>query len=157
MKNGIKWNRLFLCFAAVWGVYIAGVCLSGNVGAKYDMLLKPPFSPPGRLFTAIWPILYVLLGITVYIILENHGKQKQTAIFLFCLQLTLNFLWSIVFFRFGLYWTAAAVIILHSIVASALCYSLAKLNLKALLLNTAYLVWILFTAYLNLGFAIMNS
>ena len=64
---------------------------------QYMQLIKPDFSPPASVFPIIWPILYILMGISAYIILSSKKSTQKIndAMFFYYLQLVLNFLWSI--------------------------------------------------------------
>ena len=76
--------------------------LSGN-SAAYLALNKPPLSPPSFLFPIVWTILYILMGISSYIIYESETPEKNKALRLYFIQLFFNFLWSIFFFGFSMY------------------------------------------------------
>src|SRR3712207_2705037 len=72
---------------------------SGYGNSWFAALDKPMFMPPGWLFGVVWPILYVLLGISLAMILaERPSQRRRNALILFFAQLALNFAWSPIFF-----------------------------------------------------------
>ena len=120
--------------------------LSGN-SAAYLALNKPPLSPPSFLFPIVWTILYILMGISSYIIYESETPEKNKALRLYFIQLFFNFLWSIFFFGFSMYlfeflWLLVLIIAL-------MIYQFHKISPVAAYLQIPYLIWCLFAAYLN--------
>ncbi len=148
---------LLLFVAATEAIGFLGALTAGNIPEVYATLNKPPLSPPDYLFGIVWPILYALIGVAAYLTWNScpaHDKKK--ALFFYCLQLGLNFLWSTIFFRFGLFWLAAAEIIVLNILVVITLYLFAKINKLASYLVVPYLLWLLFATYLNIAFAILN-
>ncbi len=87
---------------AVVVVELVGFCsslLAGDIAGKYAMLNKAPLSPPGSVFGPVWIVLYLLMGIAIFLVLRTNTdeKLKRSAAGLFVIQLLLNFLWSILF------------------------------------------------------------
>jgi len=65
----------------------------------YQLLIKPPFTPPAWVFAPAWIFLYITIGISFVIFLKTGvSREKLLPIGLFVAQLILNFLWSPVFF-----------------------------------------------------------
>ncbi|MFO8184237.1 MAG: TspO/MBR family protein, partial [Candidatus Aegiribacteria sp.] len=65
-------------------------------GEWYGSLAKPSFNPPGWVFGPVWTVLYILMGIAVWLVWKEQGFS--TAVYLFMAQLALNALWSYLFF-----------------------------------------------------------
>lgn len=84
--------------------------LAGNSFSFYKELIKPPLSPPGWLFPVMWAILYALMGISAFIIYTSNAKEKCPAFIIYGTQLFVNFMWSIVFFRFKMLRLSVAVV-----------------------------------------------
>ena len=70
----------------------------------YKGMKQPPLSPPGILFPIVWTILYILMGISSYLVYASKNKDKKNILVIYFIQLCFNFFWSILFFRFSLYW-----------------------------------------------------
>lgn len=157
-KKKIKWDGLLISILIAQAAGIFSSLLSGNVSAAYSALVKPAFAPPGWIFGIVWPILYTLMGVAVYIVFQTKAdmQKKSLALMLYILQLFFNFLWSIVFFGWGLYWAAAVIagILLFLILLTTI--SFLRINKKAAILMAPYLIWVLFALYLNISIAVLN-
>ena len=153
----IDWIQLLTIILISELVGVLGSLLSGNPGVIYTSFVKPPLSPPGWLFGVIWPVLYLLMSIAAYIIYQTpQTLERKKATTIYWIQLFVNFLWPIVFFRFEWYWIAAGVIILLDILVSITTLRFYKINKAAGYLMIPYLLWILFATYLNFGIAVLN-
>lgn len=126
-----------------------------NPFINYGSLNKPPLAPPGILFSIIWPILYVLMGIS-YGILKSKKLVDSKVSIVYYVQLEINALWSIFFFLlkwklFSFIWILVLdVIVIYMIV---LFY---QKNKVAGILQVPYLLWILFASYLNIAIYVLN-
>ncbi len=138
------------------GVGLLGSLIVGRQARDlYLLLVKPPFSPPGVLFPIVWTVLYLLMGISAYLMAQ---KAPQNAAFrrLYRFQLLLNLLWAPLFFRacwFG--WALVdlgALAITLLVLLAVICRS----SKTAALLQLPYLVWVLFAGYLNYGILMLN-
>ncbi len=156
MKN----NNLIKVVLAVLFTELAGFIsmqLGGSTSQVYQTLTKPPLSPPSQVFGIVWPILYLLMGISLYFIYSSpKSKNQQKALDLFLIQLFVNVIWPAVFFRFEMYWFAVIVILLLDVLVAITIYFSYKVNKKSAYLLLPYMIWILFATYLNLGFAVRN-
>ncbi len=73
---------------------------TGNMSGSYASFTKPSFAPPGILFPIIWTILYLLMGVSSYIVVQSDHPDKLLALRTYFIQLFFNFMWSILFFWF---------------------------------------------------------
>lgn len=122
--------------------------LSDN-SAAYSTLNKPPLSPPPFIFPIVWTILYILMGISSYIIYESEDPEKNKALRLYFIQLFFNFFWSIFFFGFSMYFFAFLWLLVLIILIVLMIYQFHKISPVAAYLQIPYLIWCLFAAYLN--------
>lgn len=154
----IKWTELLIFIIGTELVGALSSLLSGNFSSFYGELVKPPLAPPGILFPIVWAILYALMGISAYMIYVSDAEtaEKTKALTLYAVQLFVNFMWSIVFFRFEQIGAAAAVLILLVILVAMMIVTFKKIRPLAGYLNTPYLLWVIFAAYLNIGFLVLN-
>ncbi|MGM4895978.1 tryptophan-rich sensory protein [Tardiphaga sp. 37S4] len=116
----------------------------------YATLAKPSWTPPRAAFPIVWPILYFLMAISVWLIWEAPPSSLRTlALAAFAIQLLLNAVWSPIFFgNHNL--LAGLIVILLLVVAIAVTIATAiKVNYFAAALLLPYLAWILFAAALN--------
>lgn len=160
MLENIKqnWKGLLVSTGIALGVGFVSFLLSGNMKEYYNTLNKPNFAPSGMVFGIVWPILYVGMGISSYIVFkkrEGDENAKKGLIF-YLLQLAVNFSWSIVFFRFHLLWPSVLVIMILFILASMMFRYFYKVDKFSAFLQIPYLAWLLFACYLNLGVAMLN-
>ena len=119
--------------------------------------IQPPFAPPGILFPIVWTILYILMGISSYLVETTAtAKNKKNAQILYLLQLFFNICWSFIFFTFGAYEVAFAWILILLALIIATAVSFYKTNKTAGFLMIPYIVWVTFAAILNLSIAILN-
>jgi len=117
----------------------------------YNSLKQPPLAPPGFLFPIVWTILYILMGVSTYLV-----SKKETVPMIYYVQLGVNALWSIIFFVFKLRLFAFAWIILLVILVVKMIIEFYKIDKVASYLQIPYLLWILFAGYLNLGIYLLN-
>lgn len=121
---------------------------SGNMQI-YSSINKPALSPPGNIFPIVWTILYILMGISSYIIYKSGDPNKENALRTYALQLFFNFYWSIIFFRFNLFFTAfVCLLALVFLIIKMICQYY-RIKPIAAYLQIPYLLWCLFAAYLN--------
>ncbi|MDY5211653.1 TspO/MBR family protein [Intestinibacter sp.] len=126
---------------------------------QYLQLIKPDFAPPSTVYPIIWPILYILMGISAYIIKSSKKSTQKIndAMFLYYVQLVLNFLWSILFFGLNLRFVAFVDSILLGLVLIAMIYKFYKIDQRASLINIPYLLWIFFVIFLSYFIWILNK
>jgi len=123
---------------------------SGYGNAWFDALVKPFFMPPGWAFGLVWPILYLLMGISLaMVVVEPASPRRRVALVLFFVQLALNFAWSPIFFAAHDIGLAKIVIFLMAALAAAAAGQFMRLRKAAGLLLIPYLAWLVFAATLN--------
>lgn len=118
--------------------------------------LNKPFDVPSIVFPIVWVILYILMGISIYIISEDKYKDKTKAYTLYIVQLIMNSLWTLFFFGFNWYTFSAIWIVLLLIAVILMIISFFKIDKKAAYLQIPYVLWLLFALYLNISIAILN-
>jgi tryptophan-rich sensory protein len=153
----IEWKKLLVCIAiplAVGG--LSALLTAGNM-KLFEEVNKPPLSPPGWLFPVVWTILYVLMGIALYLVVTTKTREnKVPALASFGVQLFFNFFWSIIFFNAQAYLFAFVWLILLWIAIVVNIYFFNRINNTSAKLLIPYLVWVTFAGYLNLGIYILN-
>jgi tryptophan-rich sensory protein len=123
---------------------------SGYGNAWFEGLVKPFFMPPGWVFGVVWPVLYLLMGISLAIVLaEPPSPRRKVALVLFFVQLALNFAWSPIFFAAHDIALAKIVIFIMAALAAAAAGQFMRLRKPAGLLLIPYLAWLVFAATLN--------
>ena len=154
----IKWKTLLICIAIPLAVGILAGIITRSAMDDFSALDQPPLSPPSWLFPVVWSILYVLMGISLYLAVTSGAPQRKltTAFGLFAAQLFFNFFWSIIFFNFGAYYFAFAWLIVLWVLIILCAISFYGIDKRAGYLWLPYILWVTFAGYLNLAIAILN-
>lgn len=154
----IEWKPLIISFIITFGVGGLSSLLTNSSMKNYEMLKKPPLSPPSIVFGIVWPILFLLMAISAYLVYvsEANEKNKKNALFYFGLQLFINFFWTIIYFNLEMRLFAFIWLLLLWIVVLLMIINFYKVNKFAAILQIPYLLWLTFAAYLNLGTVILN-
>ena len=127
--------------------------ISGS-GSNYKELIQPSFAPPSWLFPVVWSILYILMGISDYLVKEELNNNSSLKIYK--LQLAVNLLWSFPFFTFKWYLFAFIWIILLIVLVIKMIKEFLSINKTAAYLQIPYLLWIIFAAILNYSIYTLN-
>ena len=132
--------------------------LSMDTFAIYLNLNKPPLSPPGSIFPIVWTILYILMGIASFLIINKKLDHKITTkiMLVYALSLLVNFMWSIIFFRYNAYLFAFVWLIILWLLILTLIIMYFKYSKPAALLLVPYLFWVTFAGYLNYMTYLLN-
>lgn len=154
--------KFLLWLVCVVGIEITGIISSlfaGDIAATYAQMDKPFLAPPGGIIGIVWTILYAFMGTALFLLIiakVNPAFKKQAYIF-FGIQQVLNFLWSIVFFGWSLYWVGTVVIVLLVLTVIVCMFLFARIDKRATYLFVPYLIWCLYAGYLTIGLTLLNS
>ncbi len=125
---------------------------ASSVNGWYAVANKPWFNPPNYIFAPVWTVLYIMMGIALYFVWQAKAipsNIKQTAIILFVVQLTLNFFWSLIFFKLqqpG--WAFAEIIVMWLAILLTILW-FGKISSAAAWLLVPYICWVSFATVLN--------
>ena len=149
---------LFICLLiplAIGG--ISGFATASDITDWYITLNKPAFNPPNYLFAPVWTSLYTLMGISLFIIWKSPtGRIRNNALVIFAVQITLNFFWSFLFFKFKLPGVALAEIVLLWTSILMMIIYFRRVSKLAASLQIPYLLWVSFATILNAAIWILN-
>jgi len=125
----------------------------------YETIIRPPLSPPSWIFPVVWTILYLLMGVSLYLVWSSKAppEQKKTAFVFFALQLLLNFLWSPIFFGMQNFLLAFVVLVSMWLFTVGMIISFYKISKPAGILQLPYLIWLTFAGYLNFSIYVLNK
>ncbi len=138
--------------------FIGSIATSSSVSSWYQTINKPSFNPPNSVFGPVWTALFILMGVSFYLVwskgLDKKGVKK--AIAFFGVQLVLNILWSFMFFglQSPAYGLIEIVILWAAIVYTILLFH--KISKAASYLLIPYILWVSFAAVLNFAIFILN-
>lgn len=142
-------------------LYVGGTLLGAALSSflaspDYSDLIKPPLTPPPWVFPVVWTILYTLMGYAAYRVAGSGERGTEEAVKLYWLQLFVNLLWPIAFFRlewrlFAFFWLLLLVVLITCTIRR-----FQPIDATAARLLYPYLAWCGFATYLNLAFYLLN-
>ncbi len=136
---------------------IAGIFTARAIPEWYATLNQPSFNPPNWIFGPVWTMLYLIMGISFFLIWKlESGKERNQAIVIFLVQLLLNFGWSFCFFYFKMIGIALIEILLLWSTIVLMLTRFYKLKPLAAYLNIPYLLWVTFATMLNAAYFYLN-
>ncbi len=130
---------------------VGSMFTSPSLYTWYVYLEKPSFTPPNWLFSPVWVILFVFMGIALYLLWKNFLKERavRVALVWFGGQLGLNILWSIIFFGLKTPFLAWLEILLLWVAILVTIIKAIKVSKVAAVLLVPYFGWVSFAAVLN--------
>ncbi len=152
----INLKRLLICLAVPLAVGGLAAFASGSFSEQYAVVNKPPLSPPSWVFPVVWTLLYLAMGYASYIVTSVGGRDAKDAMTVYYIQLVLNFIWPILFFRFKWYTFAIFELLLLIAAVTVMVIRFSHVDEKAGYLTLPYLIWLCFALYLNIGVAVLN-
>lgn len=138
MKN-INYKKLaiFIAIPLVLGGIVGLITMKGT-SSYYGPV-------PRWLFPVVWSILYILMGISSYIISDNKKLLN-----IYKINLIVNLLWPIIFFLFKLKVLAFFWILILILIVGYMIYKFYQENKLSSYLLIPYILWLVFASVLNL-------
>ena len=130
--------------------------LTRNSMDAYGNYQQPPLAPPAWLFPVVWTVRFVLMGISAYLVYEAQSPGRRAALWIYVIQLAVNFVWPLLFFRLGLLMPAFWWLVLLLLLIVWMIVLFFRVSPAAAYLQIPYLLWTLFAGYLNLAIALLN-
>lgn len=150
----MKINFKKLIFIIIFTIIVGSFFALFTSTSIYSEIIRPKFSPPGIVFPIVWTILYILMGISFYIVTEKDDDIGNVKIYL--AQLAVNSLWTLFFFGFKFFLFSFLWIILLIVLVIVMIIKFYRTNKLAGLLQIPYLIWLFIAAYLNLSIYLLN-
>ncbi|MBN1374967.1 MAG: tryptophan-rich sensory protein [Dehalococcoidia bacterium] len=158
-KNLNSTIKLIISLAAcVCSGLIGSIFTHGSVSTWYTFLEKPAFTPPDWLFAPMWFLLYILMGISAFLVWRKGLSQfhVREGLVIFLIQLILNAFWSFAFF--GLKSTVAGLLVIVPLWTAILLtiinfYRTSKI---ASFLLIPYILWVSYATALNFSIYLLN-
>jgi tryptophan-rich sensory protein len=162
-KHINKLKALFVStILVVLTAYIGSYFTGRNTSTWYLTINRPFFLPPNYVFPIAWTILFILIGISFYLILTSnitHLRSRTTlniAKALFIAQLVFNALWCYLFFEAHLLLISSIeIIVLEALICFTIIYFY-KINKTAAYLLIPYALWVLFATLLTISVFVLN-
>lgn len=134
---------------------IGSIFTAPAINTWYASLAKPEIVPPNWIFAPAWTILFLLMGISLYIVWNKGINKKQTTAF--SIQLELNIAWSAIFFGLKNPLLALIEIILLWIAILATIILFKKTSKTAAILLLPYIAWTSYAMLLNYQIWMLNT
>ncbi len=155
MTVKIKWKPLIFW---VLGTLLAGALgsLIGGAMKGYEGVVTPKFAPPDIVFPIVWSILYILMGVSAYLIYVSQSGEKMKALGFYIAQLIVNIIWPLFFFRLDMYLFSFIWLLLLIVLVIIMFIAFYKIRPAAAYLQIPYIVWLVFAAVLNYAVYTLN-
>ena len=156
MTSSMSRKNIAMLVMSMIGCLAVGT-LSGLTSASsslYQSLEMPPLSPPGYLFPIVWTVLYILMGIALFLMIRLGDNRRYVQLFI--VQLALNFVWTPLFFHYDIMLLAFVDLVVLWICVMLLIVMSWNYDRRASYLMLPYIVWLSFAAYLNIGAYLLN-
>lgn len=155
-----KINHILLFFICVGTPLVLGFVAGLLSGATngYTNYTRPALTPPDIVFSIVWPVLYFLMGLSLFIAIRNATDVKTLWWFLglFVFQLVLNLVWPFIFFSLDNFSISAIINCVLTGSVLALTILAFTINKWSGILLVPYFLWLLFAIYLNIAIAVLN-
>lgn len=134
-----------------------GGLASVNAAGFYGALVQPTWAPPAWLFGPVWSVLFVLMGVSAWLVWREHGfRGASAALKLYAAQLIANALWTWLFFGWRQGALALTEIAVLWLLIAGTIVMFWRLNRVAALMLVPYLAWVSFAAALNFSLWRLN-
>jgi benzodiazapine receptor len=146
-----NWVKLVVSVLFTVGIgSLGGIFTISEIPGWYAGLQKPSFNPPNWLFGPVWTMLYLLMGISFYLIWKQPvSTVRNVGLTLFVIQFILNFFWSILFFNQHMIAAAFLEMVFMWIFILLNIIWFGKLSSTAAWLLVPYLCWVSFATVLT--------
>lgn len=134
---------------------VGSVFTTPAISSWYKNLAKPIFNPPNWIFGPVWSVLFLLMGISLYLVLQKR-PVKSEEIKIFSIQLGLNVLWTIIFFYFMSPIAAFIEILILWLAIFLTIKAFYKVSKNSAYLLLPYIIWVSFALLLNLSVVVLN-
>lgn|GEM_PF-3334885 len=145
-KNNVKALLISIAVSLGTGLFLDLIML---LNAKsYSNLQESVLSPPMWLFISVWNVLYILMGVTAYLVSKSRQEEKFIGLSIYIIQIIFNILWFVIIFKYKKLLFAFVWFIMLWILIIAMVHSFYKINKKAGLIQVLYLLWATFVGCL---------
>lgn len=129
-----------------------------NIDTWYRDLTKPIFTPPDSVFPIVWPLLFTLMAVAAWLVWlsRNENPYARTGLIWYGVQLVCNVAWSFLFF--GVQSPSAALVEIFILLAAIIIttWYFYKVDIKAAILMTPYILWVGYATVLNGSIVLLN-
>lgn len=129
-----------------------------SVNAWYKTLAKPVFTPPDWVFAPVWTLLYLMMGVSMFLVWNKGIKAPgvRDALYAFAFQLALTIVWSYEFFGLRCPVSGFFIIVILWLAIHWTIFKFIRISKTAAFLLIPYMLWVSFAAVLNGAITVMN-
>lgn len=154
-----SYPRLIFSILLIEIIGAAGVIFTTPaIPGWYASIVKPFFTPPSWVFAPVWTALFLMMGISLYLILqEGFDKDKvRIAAYAFAVQMALNVLWSFLFFGLQNPLIGFIEIVVLWLAILFTIKTFHPVSRPAAYMLVPYIIWVTIATALNLGILLLN-
>lgn len=160
VTHSIDYKKLAASCAISLGTGALSGIISMSGMKNFDKAVKPPLTPPSWLFPVVWTLLFLLMGISAYLVYTNRyteRKDRDSALIIYGAQLVVNFFWPVIFFNMSAYLFAFVWIVLLLVLVIIMTKKFYAITPIAGAFQIPYIIWTSFATYLTFGVFILNN
>ena len=152
------WRLIISLIVCQLAGIIGSIFTTPAIPGWYASLKKPAFSPPNWLFGPVWITLFLLMGISLFIVWRKGSDTPlvRNGLMIFGVQLIFNVLWSVAFFGMKSPLGGLIVIVILWIAILLTIIQFSKISELAAVLLIPYIVWVSFASILNTSLYLLN-
>ena len=139
---------VFIFLSLLTGGLATLVSLDGM--KAYAYLPQSPLTPPPVVFSIVWTVLYILMGVSAALVYVAPPRGVKDQHLFYAGTLLLNFLWPVLFFALGLRLAALVTLLVMLALAIGTIVRYRPVSPTAAWLQLPYALWLCFAFYLNL-------
>jgi translocator protein len=153
------WGGLFVFIVLCYSIGgLGGWVTYPAIGGWYNTIKKPSWTPPNWIFAPVWNFLFLLTAISGWLVWRKNGfNAVRLEMTIFATQLSLNLLWSVVFFGLRSPGWALLVAVLLWLSVGAMIATFRQVSRVASMLMLPYFVWAAFAIALNFAIWRLNA
>lgn len=157
--HNIDFRKLALSCGISLGVGAVSALVSMSSMDAFENAAKPPLTPPNWVFPVVWTILFLLMGISSYLVFVSRsgGREvRNAALTVYAAQLVVNFFYPIIFFNLSAYLLAFIWILILLAMVAVMVRLFLRVSRISGILQIPYLLCVAFATYLTFGVFILN-
>ena len=150
---------LILCIAIpLLAGMIGSLVTSPAITTWYARLQKPFFTPPNWVFFPVWTVLYIFMGISLYLVLQNglENRAVRQGVAIFSAQLAVNAIWSFAFFGMQSPQNGLITILVLLVLIITTIVLFWRISKPAAVLLVPYICWVCIATALNMMILVLN-
>jgi len=150
--------KFFISVVVCFLPSVLGALLSDPGSDWYRMLEKPFFTPPGWVFGPVWTVLYIMMGVSLFLLWRRGVTDRpgRVALLWFVVQLLLNAIWTPAFFGLESPILGLIVILLLWPAILLTIINLWRVSKIAGWLLIPYFIWVSYATVLNAAIVWIN-